>query len=164
MTQPSETLFRNEVVEHRRDRLYGTVHVAVPVAWQAIGILLFAMLLAACAFFFFGSYSRVELVSGAVTLDRGIAPVVASRAGIVTRVMGEDYQHVPKGGPLIEISTLEGIGNGGTAAGELLKALERQEAHLIAGAEKTQASVAGEESRLRAQIAGLQSEIGSLEN
>ena len=53
----------------------------MPLSWQLIAYLVFGGVGAAALFLSFASYSRIEVVSGTITPDAGIAPAVAARAG-----------------------------------------------------------------------------------
>jgi multidrug efflux pump subunit AcrA (membrane-fusion protein) len=110
---PNRSLFREEVLEHRADRLHGDVFVAVPVSWQVIGFALLAGLVAAVVLLFAGSYSRVETATGLIVLDKGVAPVLPARAGIVAAVAVREGQSVRAGEPLVRIATSgDGPGQG----------------------------------------------------
>lgn len=96
-------MFRREVLDRRANRLHGDVHLAVPISWQLIGLALLASLGAALLFLSFASYSRVENVSGAIVLDRGIASIVPTRPGIVAALDVREGQQVKAGARLGEI-------------------------------------------------------------
>lgn len=83
MTDRGSSLFRHEVLRSRGDRLHGNVSLATPPAWQAIGFLLLLALVVVVGFLATATYARVETVTGSVTLDKGVATVMPSRAGVV---------------------------------------------------------------------------------
>ncbi len=52
-------MFRQEAIAIHRNRLTGDVAIAVPVAWQSIGYLIFGGVAAGVLFLSLASYSRV---------------------------------------------------------------------------------------------------------
>ncbi|HEX6374422.1 MAG TPA: HlyD family efflux transporter periplasmic adaptor subunit [Allosphingosinicella sp.] len=160
---PDIPLFRKEVLEQRANRLHGDVHVAVPLSWQVVGYLLLAALVAAFIFLALASYARVEIASGTIVLDRGVAAVVATRPGVVTAVRVRETQRVEAGAPLVDIRAEENLATGGTAAARILDSLSQQDAELGRQSGQVMAAAAAERSQLAAQIAGLTAELGSLD-
>lgn len=163
MNQADLPLFRKEALEHRADRLQGDVHVAVPVSWQVIGYTLLAALVASFLFLAFASYARVETAPGAIILDRGVAPVVATRPGVVMAVNVRETQRVAAGAPLAEIRAEETLAAGTTASSRILETMARQDSDLGRQSSELAAAAVAEQSRLAAQIAGLEQEIASLD-
>jgi len=156
-------LFRQEVLLHRRDRLHGAVSLATPMAWQVIGFVLLTSLAIAICFLCLASYARIETVNGAISLDTGVATIVPSRAGVIAGLAVKEGQHVSVGDVLVRIRSEEDMTAGGTAPDAIRRSLDEQGARLAAqGALLLEASVA-ERQRVRAQIAGLGSEIVSLD-
>ncbi|WP_375398004.1 hypothetical protein [uncultured Sphingomonas sp.] len=88
------TLFRTEAVQRRNERLHGTIIIATPLAWQIIGFLMLGSLVGTAAFLSIASYARVETVSGVITLDKGVATILPSRAGVVLNVLVKEGQRV----------------------------------------------------------------------
>ena len=162
MNAPQHPLFRKEVLEHRADRLHGDVHISVPLSWQLIGYTLMIALVAALAFLFAASYARVETVTGAIVLDKGVASIVPSRPGIVTAVSVREGQHVRAGDPLVQIRSEEDMAGGGTAPRRVLEALEQQDRRLATQTSRMMSAAAAERSRLAEEIAGLSQELASL--
>ena len=64
------TLFRREVIERQGSRLEGNVSLALPVSWQAVGILMFCTVIGAFAFLLLGSWAPP------LTVDFGQAPSI----------------------------------------------------------------------------------------
>jgi membrane fusion protein len=160
---PTGRLFRQEVLEHRADRLHGEVSIAIPISWQIIGFTLLAALATALVFLFSASYARIETVSGAVVLDRGVASIVPSRPGIVADIPAREGQHVRPGQPLVQIRSEEDLASGRTAPRRIRDALEQQDQRLASQTALMMNAAGAEQSRLAAEIAGLGQEIASLE-
>ena len=162
--EPHQPLFRKEALAHRAERLHGDVAVALPMSWQVIGYLLLAALAGALIFLGLASYSRVETVAGAVVLDKGVAPIVPSRRGIVLALMARDGQRVKAGDPLVEIRSEEDMGAGGTAPQRVIEALREQDRRLADQTALVMSAAGAERQRLAARIRGLNEEIKSLDN
>ncbi|HEX8224285.1 MAG TPA: HlyD family efflux transporter periplasmic adaptor subunit [Allosphingosinicella sp.] len=151
-------------MERRADRLHGDVNLAVPISWQLIGYALLAALIAALLFLSFASYARVENVSGAIVLDRGVASIVPTRSGIVTALDAREGQLVQAGARLAEVRAEEAMTGGGTGPRRVMEALEQQDATLIGQSAMMTAAARAERSRLAEQITGLTREIASIDD
>lgn len=156
------SLFRQEVLRHRADRLQGTVSLLTPTSWQAIGFLLIMGLAATIVFLATASYARVETAPGSITLDKGVASVVSSRAGTVAALIAKDGQHVRAGDLLVRIRSEEDMVNGDTAPARIRHALAEQDTNLASQGGSTLAAAAADQRRLQEQILGLSGEVTSL--
>src|SRR5262245_30672801 len=107
-------LFRTEHLRHLTQRLHGDINVAVPVSWHLVGYFLFASLIAALVFLCTTSYARVETVTGAITLDKGVISIVPTRSGIVTELLVHEGATVKVGAPLLRIRAEEDLERGET--------------------------------------------------
>ena len=155
-------MFRAEVATFQRDRLSGDVAIAVPVSWQAIGYLLFGALALALVFLALAPYARVETAAGTITPDTGIAPIVPTRAGVITDLAVTDGQMVAAGTTLATIRSEED-GRTAQAPGALVEAaIARQDASLALQASAALAAAQAQASQLSAQQAGLAAEIQQL--
>ncbi|HZG07507.1 MAG TPA: HlyD family efflux transporter periplasmic adaptor subunit [Allosphingosinicella sp.] len=160
---PHQSLFRKEVREHQAERLHGDVSIALPMSWQLIGYTLLATLAAALVFLSSASYSRVEAVSGAIVLDKGVASIMPSRRGIVTALQVSEGQNVRAGEPLVSIRSEEDMASGDTAPRRVIDALAEQDQRLASQTDLMMTAAAAERSRLAATIAGIGEELKSLE-
>jgi len=156
-------LFRKEVLERRADRLQGDVSLAVPMSWQIVGYLLLTSLAVALLFLSSASYSRVEVVSGAIVLDRGLASIVPTRSGTVIALSAREGQRVQEGSDLVEIRSEEAMSGGGSGPRRVLKALEQQDATLASQSAMMSDAANAERGRFAEQIKGLAEEIKSLD-
>lgn len=151
-------------IEARRDRnrLTGETFIAIPTSWRAIIYLLFIILAAALTFLFFGTYSRVEVTSGTIMPDVGIAPVVATRAGVIVEMVVMDGETVNPGMPLAAVRAEE-EGNADVSAGALVEAaIARQDASLAVQVDASLAAAQAQAAQLAAQQVGLAAEIDQL--
>jgi len=87
--------------------LSGDVAIAVPLAWQSIGYLIFGGVAAAGLFLLLASYSRVETVTGVIIPDKGVAEIIPSRAGVIAALAVRDGQIVTNGSELATIRAEE---------------------------------------------------------
>ena len=76
-------LFRQQVVEKRQKRLYGTVIISTPLAFSAVAAVMVGILGGAIAFASVSSFARVEPVRGVIVPSGGVATVRASSGGIL---------------------------------------------------------------------------------
>lgn len=157
-------LFRAEVFQQKKDRLSGSVSIAVPLSWQAIGYLIFGSLVIAITFLSLATYARVETVSGAIVPDKGVAAIIPTRPGTITEVFVSDGQQVAKGATLVAIRAEEDSATGISAAALTEQAIARQDASLIAQMSAAERAAAAQQSQLLSQASGLRAEIDQLES
>lgn len=157
-------LFRAEVFQQKKDRLSGSVSIAVPLSWQAIGYLIFGSLIVAITFLSLASYARVETVTGAIVPDKGVAAIIPTRPGTITEVLVEDGEQVPKGATLVAIRAEEDSASGISAAALTEQAIAQQDASLIAQMSAAERSAAAQQSQILSQASGLRAEIDQLQS
>lgn len=159
----SSPLFRREVFEHRADRLHGDVQIAVPLSWQVVTFLIAIALFAAVTFFALGTYSRVETVTGAVVIDKGTAPIIPTRPGVIIDVLVHDGQRVAAGAGLARVRSEENLTNGQSAPEQVINTLRDQDSHLSVQGNMLLKAGDEELSRLDAFAQGLHAEIISID-
>lgn len=157
-------MFRSQAIAQHRDNLTGPSQVAVPISWQAIGLLLFAGLTAALIFLSLASYSRVETALGTVTPDKGISTILPTRTGTVVELTVTEGQRVEAGDLLAQIRTEEDSGQDLSSAEQIEQAIARQDASLASQIDAANAAASAQQSQLAAQQAGLRSEIGQIQS
>lgn len=163
MNVHSSSLFRKEALRHKGDRLHGNVNIATPIAWQLIGFLLLATLIAAIAFLSVGSYARVETVLGAIALDKGVATIVPSRAGIIANIAVSEGQQVRAGDKLAIVRAEESMIAGATAPDRIRAALDKQDRNLADQRRFVLQAADADRARLEAQIDGDLAELPQLD-
>ncbi len=156
-------MFRQEAQIAQQNRLHGDVSLAMPISWQLIGYGLLALLVAATAFLFLGSYARVETVVGQIEPDLGAAQIVPSRAGIVTGILAKEGEQVSASSALVSIRVEEMGRTGGTGPTQVLTALSEQDTQLAAQQSSTLAGARATRQRLDAQITGIRAELAALD-
>jgi membrane fusion protein len=158
------SVFRTEAIAYRSDRLSGDIMVAVPIAWQAIGYLIFGGLVVALIFLSLASYSRVVTVGGTVMPDTGVAAILPSRNGVVTALSVRDGQRIAAGAELAAIRAEEDSAAGLSTAAQIEGAIARQDASLSAQVDALDASSTAQQSQLAAGRSGLVAEIAQLQS
>lgn len=158
-----EGLFRQEVLARRATSLQGDVTIAVPMAWQVIGYLLLASLVAAAVLLASASYAQVEAVSGSIVLDKGMAWIVPSRPGTVVGLTAREGQRVRAGDALVSIRSEEDMASGRTASTREVEALREQERRLTDQSGMMINAASADQSRLAAEIRGLRQELATLD-
>lgn len=157
-------MFRTEAVIRHADRLNGDVAIVVPVGWQSIGYLIFGGVAAALAFLSFANYSRVEMVAGSITPDRGVLAIVPTRSGLITVLTIKEGQDVAAGTDLVSIRAEEDGAPGPSPAAQIEAAIARQDASLSMQAEAALSSARAQQAQLAAQRGGLVAEIGQIKS
>ncbi len=138
--------------------------VAVPVAWQSIGFLIFGGVAAGFLFLSLASYSRVETVTGIISPNTGVSNIVPTRAGVIAALPVRDGQNVPAGAELVTIRAEEDGAAARSPAALVEAAIARQDASLVAQSNAAQASAVAQASQLLAQKSGLVAEISQLQS
>lgn len=135
----------------------------MPLSWQLITYFVFSALVCAILFLSFASYSRIETVTGAVTTDVGVAPAVATRAGVIAEMVVKEGQVVTAGTPLAAIRAEE-YGLAAESPGTLVEAaIARQDANLAIQVNSALAAAKAQASQLVAQQTGLSAELEQLQ-
>ncbi len=160
----NQTLFRSEMLSRKPDQLFGDVNIAVPVAWQTIGYLLFGSVAAGAVFLSLASYSRVETVSGTIVPQAGVAQILPTRSGIIAALPVIEGQDVGSGDKLATIRSEEDGSQAISPAAQVEAAIARQDASISAQAASAEVSAQAQLGQLAAQRKGLSAEIAQIES
>jgi membrane fusion protein len=147
------TLFRPEVIEAKRRRLWGDVRLSQPPSLSLWTLVLGGTAIAVIIALACGTYIKKESVAGYVSPESGIVQVSTARTGRIIRVMVSEGDHVNADAPLIEFSG-ETVG---AQTGQVLAAqLVQIEQQIESAAQRRIASgvnLDAEGQRLRLQLA-----------
>ncbi|MEN5071930.1 HlyD family efflux transporter periplasmic adaptor subunit [Stenotrophomonas sp. TWI1183] len=100
----SEGLFRNEVLEARRDEKLGKVSLRAPrFGWVFFGIGIASALSIFCLLVV-GRYTRHERVQGMLVPANGLIVASPMGSGVVSKVLVQEGETVALGQPLVEIT------------------------------------------------------------
>ena len=155
----NKPLFRDEVIEARRDRLMGTVVAATPPHSRLYAWLLMLFALALVAILAFGTFATRAQVKGVVAYDSGIARVYPNTFAEIQQVHVRPGVEVVPGDPLVTIS----LAQGRDAIGRQLSELARQDAELGRQQGLVSSLGATQASALRQQKGSLAAAVASLE-
>lgn len=155
----TDTLFREEAIEARRQRLVGTVVAAVPPSSRVYTILLVAIAVVVLLFLAFGSYASSSNVRGIVAYDAGVARVFSPSAGEVREILVKVGDRVEAGTPLVTMSMAQGEHGLNSQLAEIDRQLAEIDSQVGIAAQAGDGGTAA----LREQQAGLQSTVSSLE-
>lgn len=155
----TETLFRLEAIEAKRQRLTGTVIAATPPRSQLYTAMIGGVVLVMIAFLAFGSYASSATARGVVAVDKGITRVFPASAGEVRQIAVAVGDRVVAGQPLVALSMAQGKGGLSRQIGEIDRQLAEIDSQLGIAQSTGSVGTAG----LARQRAGLEDTIQSLE-
>jgi membrane fusion protein len=138
------------------------IDLSLPLTWRVALYSIAAVVFSVFAVLLLGSYSRVQSAAGVVIVDKGVASVHASRAGVVQALFVREGQEVRSGDRLALISAEDQLIGGKRASGEEVAALELQRKQLTAQAQSVSLAAQHEQEALREDIRGLQQVVKSL--
>ncbi|HEX4847549.1 MAG TPA: HlyD family efflux transporter periplasmic adaptor subunit, partial [Novosphingobium sp.] len=155
-------LFRQEVFDHRADRLYGEVIINQPVAQRYYVAALGLICALAVAWVCLGTYARTETAPGILVPDRPAPKILPLAPGNVRELKVQEGSEVRAGDILavIEIDRQTESGDGVAAA-----SLSTIDARAALGEEQVRLSssrLRGEQARLSAVAATADSQIADL--
>ena len=100
-----DSLFRKEVLEHKRHRLEGTVSIIQPPIFKRLTVLILAIVIVSFVFLSLGQYTRKERVIGVIEPDAGLLRIEASQSGLISEVLVSEGQFVEAGATLVKIAS-----------------------------------------------------------
>jgi membrane fusion protein len=155
----AELLFRQEVIEARRQRLAGTVIAATPPSSRLYTLIILAIVVAGGLILAFGGYASSAQVRGVVAYDSGIARVYSSAGAEIREIHVRSGQKVEAGTPLVTLALTQG--EQGVSA--QLAQVTNQDAELARQHELAATIGSAEAQALRQQKSTYESMIASLE-
>jgi membrane fusion protein len=106
--QMGATLFRQEVLEVNRERLFGHVLAAGPLSLRFLTATACALAICIIAFACWGQYTSTVHVSGYLAPRGGLIRIYANQTGTLVEQHVTEGQHVRQGDTLFVLSTEEG--------------------------------------------------------
>ncbi len=107
-----DQLFRQEVLQHKVNRLDGTVSLIQPAAFKWLTLLLVTIIVVSVIFLASGQYSKKERVVGVVQPDSGLLKLTSPQAGVIKTLLVAEGQHVEQGEPILRVESLKHGANG----------------------------------------------------
>ncbi len=98
-------LFRQEVIDSRKNRLSGVVSLVQPPIFKLLTVLLVLVVCVSIIFLSLGDYTRKESVTGVLQPNTGIVRLSAPQQGVITELLVEEGQNINKGQPLLRITS-----------------------------------------------------------
>lgn len=130
-------LFRKEAMDARRVRSLGDVLLVRPLPLTVFVTIATAFLLALVFFFFFGHYTKRQVVKGYVEPSGGVVAVYAQRAGVVVKRMVEEGSAVRRGDVLLVLSVERHGGKTASVDSLIVENASKRQQSLQAELEKT---------------------------
>jgi membrane fusion protein len=158
----SNTLFRQEAIDHQRFRIWGEVAIALPSSYGLVTGFIALSVLAMALFIATHSYARKEHAVGFLIATKGIARITPPRDGTITAVQVGEGQHVERGAPLLSVTGAETSDRGENIDDARLDRLREQRDRLKDQIRLEQQKSDSERQRLQSQIQGAQDEITAL--
>lgn len=164
MNAQNQSLFREEVIAAKQDRLHGKVIVKQTISALVMTAVLVAVIAIAVIWITVGKYARTEQVRGTLSTTLPSSKIVAPQAGLLTKLNISEGQLVKKGQVLAVIDIDRRSEEGGAFAEASLQAIDNR-----LSLTKEQASIAGNlakaTQRELQQIAGnAERQIGNIQD
>lgn len=151
---PDTPLFRPEVADARKQRVYGEIMLAQPVRAHVLTGLLAAIIGLLTLWVTTGTYTRTETARGILVTDTASAKIVAVRPGQVSRLLVKEGDVVRPGQLLAMIQVEQSREAAGSAIGDSLAAIAAQRKLAESQVQLAGQRAASERARLAATSAG----------
>ncbi|ACD59762.1 HlyD family secretion protein [Xanthomonas oryzae] len=153
------TLFRQEVLQARRNSWLGGISLAQPVrAWvlaSAAGIVAASVVVFLCM----GTYAHRSTVTGQLVPIKGLATVMAPATGVVSRLDVSEGQPVKAGQMLAVVAVPRATLDSGDTQAALQHQLRKRGEGLKSSEQAQLQQLDAQEQGLRAQLANLRQEL-----
>lgn len=157
-------MFRAEVIEAKKQRLFGTVIVTQPMSIYAISVTCFIVFILIFVYLSQASYSRKETVNGYLTPEKGLVKVFLNRTGVIANIYVTEGETIEQGKEIVKIKNSQSL----TTGIELSTALSHELSLQIGYLEEELNTVAKvnekELSRIKRQITQLNKSLLALNN
>jgi len=100
-----ENLFRQEVINKRKHRLFGVISLVQPPIFKYLTYVLLSIVVISLCFLSLGSYTRKETVSGILQPNTGLLKINAQQSGIIEKLFIQEGEVVKQGQPLLRIES-----------------------------------------------------------
>ncbi|MDV2077785.1 HlyD family secretion protein [Marinobacter xestospongiae] len=158
----TDSLFREEAINHQRNRLWGDVILTQPLSTKLVTVAATIVVVLLISFIIFGTYSRKERVQGYLVPESGLIEIYPDQQGTAVDIAVESGDQVDAGDTLLRITTERSLENGSTMSSLLNSVLEQQKTLLenrIARARQRQKK---KEAHLTKRIKNINAQIAQL--
>jgi membrane fusion protein len=159
----TDSLFRREVIEQRRDRLYGEVLIIQPISFYIITAVVVVVTIFVSILLTHGTYARRETVQGFLTPDKGLIKIYATERGILTKRHIKEGALVEQGDILFSVSTRRFGDSGSDNSRRRLSELTQQKSMIQKKLEQEELLNEAKHLRLSSTVTGLSHEQTQLE-
>ena len=97
--------FRQEALEHLKNKQYGEVFINTPMSYVIVGMGLVLLFVLICCYFCFAQMREQTIVKGVLNSSKGVVHVYSKRPGIIIKQWVKQGDSVTKGAPLFLIDT-----------------------------------------------------------
>ncbi len=153
------SLFRQEALDNRRERLWGEVVLIQPLSFYLITGAVVVIVLIIALFLVYGTYARRETVSGYLLPDKGLLKIYATQPGLVTGIHVVEGDQVRKDELLFTISTQKTNAQSTDVDALILNKLKENKATIKSKLVEQKSLNSHEDRQYKDQIAGLKREI-----
>ncbi|MCC7248492.1 MAG: HlyD family efflux transporter periplasmic adaptor subunit [Lysobacter sp.] len=160
----TESLFRQEVLDERKDGLFGQISLIQPVRTWVLAACAAAFALALILFLVFGSYTRRNRVSGQLVPVRGLATVVSPAAGLLGEVHVAEGDRVAAGDVLAVVQVPRATVEDGDTSVAMQSRLRTRAESLESAGHARALEVSSQLSGLDQQLQFLSSQAKQLES
>ncbi|WP_185969358.1 HlyD family secretion protein [Aliiglaciecola sp. M165] len=165
-----QSLFRQNAIEHQKDRLHGEVLLTPSLPHVVAAIFVLLWLVAVFAWLVNSQYARQESVTGWLEPTNGISKVYAHDAsGHVSKLLVSEGQEVKVGDPLVVVNRGRTMVNGYSVENTLLEEYQKQDellnAQLLRMQSKNSIEIANTQQELHAieaELEGISEQIATL--
>ncbi len=158
----SESLFRQEAIENKKEKLWGEVLLIQPLSYHIVSIALLLVVISLLSLLIFGDYARREKVRGYIVPDKGMVKVYPNISGSVAEIYVSEGEQVKEGDLLARIYTGKGTKLGEDFSETLILSLKNQERLVKSKIEQEEKLLASESNRLTSLIDGLNKELNAI--
>lgn len=158
-----DSLFRQEAVNHQRNRLWGDVILTQPLSTKLATLMIGVVLVLLITFLIVGDYTRKERVNGYLVPESGLVEIYPDQRGNATEVLVESGDAVEAGDTLAKIATDRVTDNGATVSTLLIDVLKHQKDLLTQRIERAKRRMVERKAHLSQRVGNLEEQIRQLE-
>lgn len=155
-------LFRNEVIDSKRNRIAGDVVIIQPTSIYLISITVFLLFALSLVFLTQSEYSRKEKVKGYLIPQKGLVKVFSVREGVLEAIYVQEGDYVEIGSPLVRIANSQNMVTGVDLSDALIEELSKQISTLEVELDIGEKLFQDDSARLKQQISQLNQSLLSL--
>lgn len=159
----SPRLFRKEAVDAQRVNWMGEISLAQPLRLTLLLAFVVAIAVAVGLLLVFGTYTKRWRVGGQLVPTNGLVSVLATNAGILTRVDATEGMRVGAGSLLAVVASPRATLLEGDTAGAVEKYITERRDGLHAARSARERVLASEGNGLRRQLSIVRSELATIE-